>query len=59
VHGWNDNDKYLKQFGQPFIVRSVALTLIGLTAEYTEQKEEGRLFLFVARTLAVFGSVRW
>lgn len=44
-------DEYLKQLGQPFIVRSVALTLIGLTTEYTEQKEGGRT-LFIRGTNA-------
>jgi hypothetical protein len=47
----NHYDEYLKQLGQPFIVRSVALTLIGLTAEHTEQKEEGRT-LFIRGTNA-------
>jgi len=44
-------DDYLKQLGQPFIVRSVALTLIGVTTEQTEQKEEGRT-LFIRGTNA-------
>lgn len=46
-----DYDEYLKQLGQPFIVRSVALTLIGVTTEQTEQKEEGRT-LFIRGTNA-------
>ena len=46
-----DYDEYLKQLGQPFLVRSVALTLIGVTKEYTEQKEEGRT-LFIRGTNA-------
>jgi hypothetical protein len=44
-------DEYLKQLGQPFIVRSVALTLVGVTTEHTEQKEEGRT-LFIRGTNA-------
>lgn len=46
-----DYDDYLKKLGQPFIVRSVALTLIGVTTEHTEQKEEGRT-LFIRGTNA-------
>jgi hypothetical protein len=38
-------DEYLKQLGQPFIVRSVALTIIALTSEVTQQTEEGRNLL--------------
>jgi hypothetical protein len=38
-------DEYLKQLGQPFIVRSVALTIIALTSEVTHQTEEGRNLL--------------
>jgi bacterioferritin (cytochrome b1) len=40
-----DYDEYLKQLGQPFIVRSVALTIIALTSEVTQQSEEGRNLL--------------
>lgn len=46
-----DYDEYLKQLGQPFLVRSVALTLIGVTTEQTEQKEDGRT-LFIRGTNA-------
>jgi hypothetical protein len=38
-------DEYLKQLGQPFIVRSVALTIIPLTTEETLQTEHGRALL--------------
>ena len=38
-------DEYLKQLGQPFLVRSVALTIIALTTEETEQSDEGRTLL--------------
>lgn len=40
-----DYDEYLKLLGQPKIVRVVALGLVGLTAEYTEQTKEGRELL--------------
>eukprot|EP00542_Grammatophora_oceanica_P007898 CAMPEP_0194070788 /NCGR_PEP_ID=MMETSP0009_2-20130614/88363_1 /TAXON_ID=210454 /ORGANISM="Grammatophora oceanica, Strain CCMP 410" /LENGTH=415 /DNA_ID=CAMNT_0038724075 /DNA_START=164 /DNA_END=1408 /DNA_ORIENTATION=+ len=35
-------DDYLKQLGQPQIVRTIAVGIIGLTTEYTEQSEDGR-----------------
>jgi hypothetical protein len=35
-------DEYLKRLGQPMIVRGIALGIIGLTSEQTEQTEEGR-----------------
>ncbi|KAI2506659.1 hypothetical protein MHU86_7760 [Fragilaria crotonensis] len=35
-------DEYLKRLGQPMIVRGIALGIIGLTSEYTEQTDEGR-----------------
>lgn len=35
-------DEYLKQLGQPIIVRGIALGIIGLTSEYTEQTDQGR-----------------
>lgn len=38
-------DEYLKQLGQPFLVRSVALTIIALTTEETQQSDEGRTLL--------------
>lgn len=38
-------DEYLKRLGQPMIVRGVALGIIGLTTEYTKQKDEGRTLL--------------
>jgi hypothetical protein len=38
-------DEYLKQLGQPLIVRGMALGIIGLTREVFEQKEEGRTLI--------------
>lgn len=35
-------DRYLELLGQPLIVRSVALSIVGLTTEETEQSEGGR-----------------
>lgn len=35
-------DKYLLLLGQPFIVRSVALTIVGMTTEETVQSDQGR-----------------
>lgn len=35
-------DDYLKKLGQPLIVRGIALGIIGLTTEVTEQTNEGR-----------------
>jgi hypothetical protein len=37
-----DYDKYLTLLGQPFIVRSVALSIVGLTTEETVQSDGGR-----------------
>jgi len=37
-------DIYLKQLGQPKIVRVVAVSIVGLTSERTEQTKEGREF---------------
>lgn len=38
-------DEYLKKLGQPFIVRSVAVTIISVTTEMTRQSEHGRALL--------------
>jgi len=38
-------DEYLKQLGQPMLVRSIALGIIGMTTEYTLQTNEGRELL--------------
>lgn len=38
-------DKYLTLLGQPFLVRSVALTIVGLTTEETAQSEKGKKLL--------------
>lgn len=38
-------DEYLKQLGQPLIVRGMALGIIGLTREVFEQKEQGRTLI--------------
>ena len=35
-------DKYLTLLGQPLLVRAVALSIVGLTTEETEQKEKGK-----------------
>eukprot|EP00550_Attheya_septentrionalis_P007752 CAMPEP_0198281996 /NCGR_PEP_ID=MMETSP1449-20131203/1870_1 /TAXON_ID=420275 /ORGANISM="Attheya septentrionalis, Strain CCMP2084" /LENGTH=492 /DNA_ID=CAMNT_0043978053 /DNA_START=106 /DNA_END=1581 /DNA_ORIENTATION=+ len=37
-------DEFLQGLGQPMIVRTVALSIIGLTSEETEQGDEGRTF---------------
>lgn len=44
-------DEYLKQLGQPMLVRSIALGIIGMTTEYTLQTNEGRE-LFIRGTNA-------
>jgi hypothetical protein len=40
-----DYDKYLRLLGQPFIVRSVALSIVGMTTEETVQSDQGRALL--------------
>eukprot|EP00978_Attheya_sp_CCMP212_P014549 scaffold37100_cov52-Attheya_sp.AAC.2 len=37
-------DEFLQGLGQPMIVRTVALSIIGLTSEETKQGDEGRTF---------------
>mmetsp|Transcript_17504 Transcript_17504/g.24142 ORF Transcript_17504/g.24142 Transcript_17504/m.24142 type:complete len:534 (-) Transcript_17504:22-1623(-) len=44
-------DDYLRSLGQPQIVRSVALSIIGMTREHTSQKDDGRE-LFIKGTNA-------
>jgi hypothetical protein len=46
-----DYDKYLMLLGQPFIVRSVALSIVGLTTEETRQTDGGKT-LFIRGTNA-------
>ena len=41
----NEYDEYLKRLGQPSIVRSIALNIIGITTEFTKQTDEGRTLL--------------
>lgn len=36
-------DKYLTLLGQPFLVRSMALSIVGLTNEETEQRDDGKI----------------
>ena len=40
-----DYDNYLEQLGQPLLVRSVALGIIGLTTEETRQADNGKSLL--------------
>jgi hypothetical protein len=47
----SDYDKYLMLLGQPFIVRSVALSIVGLTTEETRQMDGGKS-LFIRGTNA-------
>ena len=44
-------DEYLKQLGQPMLVRSIALGIIGMTTEHTDQRDNGRV-LFIRGTNA-------
>ena len=44
-------DVYLAKLGQPLLVRSVALGIIGQTTEVTEQKDRGRSFLIRGRNI--------
>jgi len=44
-------DEYLRRLGQPIIVRGIALGIIGLTTESTEQRDQGRE-LFIRGTNA-------
>ena len=44
-------DEYLKQLGQPMLVRSIALGIIGRTTEFTQQTNNGR-DLFIRGTNA-------
>jgi len=38
-------DKYLKQLGQPQLVRSIAVSIVGQTTEHTDQTDDGRELL--------------
>jgi hypothetical protein len=46
-----DYDKYLMMLGQPFLVRSVAVQIVGMTTEETVQKEDGRLLFIRGRNV--------
>lgn len=44
-------DKYLEGLGQPFFVRSVALSIVGLTTEETIHSEQGRELFIRGRNI--------
>jgi hypothetical protein len=44
-------DKYLMMLGQPFLVRSVAVQIVGMTTEETVQKEDGRMLFIRGRNV--------
>lgn len=44
-------DKYLMMLGQPYLVRSVAVNIVSLTSEETEQKDHGRSLFIRGRNV--------
>lgn len=46
-----DYDEYLKMLGQPLIVRSVAVSIVGLTTEETIQSKQGRELVIRGRNV--------
>lgn len=47
----DEYEKYLTLLGQPVLVRSVALSIVGLTTEETEQSENGRILAIRGRNV--------
>jgi hypothetical protein len=47
----NQYDEYLTLLGQPYLVRSVAISIVGLTTEETRQTDSGRNLYILGRNL--------
>jgi hypothetical protein len=47
----NQYDEYLTLLGQPYLVRSVAMSIVGLTTEETRQTDSGRSLFILGRNL--------